>query len=109
MGSSDKKEKGTGGGDGKAAVSSSSAKVASGSNLAKPVPKGGSGISEEILTQVAQQKYDAQEEKLREVAKCTMVLLRDYHKIGAPDTTKKINEIRKTLLKYDLQYLRVSE
>merc|ERR1719240_1598552 len=38
-----------------------------------------------------------------------MALLRDYAKLGAPDVSRKVSEIRKCLMKYEMQYLRVSE
>ena len=82
---------------------------ASGSFKTAPVSKSetASGISDESLTQVAQQKYDAQEEKFRDVAKAASALIRDYQNLKTPEFVKKVNEIRKALLKYDLQYLRV--
>eukprot|EP00929_Paragymnodinium_shiwhaense_P013693 TRINITY_DN121538_c0_g1_i1.p1 TRINITY_DN121538_c0_g1~~TRINITY_DN121538_c0_g1_i1.p1 ORF type:complete len:414 (-),score=110.92 TRINITY_DN121538_c0_g1_i1:100-1200(-) len=67
------------------------------------------GLTEETLAQVAQAKFEAQEDKLRDVARNMMALLRDYPKLGGPEVTKKVAEIRKCLMKYEMQYLRVSE
>lgn len=83
----------------RAAAAATPAKVA--------VVKG--GLSEETMTQVAQAKYEAQEDKLRDVAKLSMALLRDYNKINSADCVKRVSDIRRCLMKYELQYIRVSE
>jgi len=65
------------------------------------------GLSESVLTQVSQQKFEAQEEKLKDVARHAMSSLRDFSKLSEPDYAKKVTEIRKALLKYEMQYVRV--
>eukprot|EP00927_Polykrikos_kofoidii_P069004 TRINITY_DN64387_c0_g1_i1.p1 TRINITY_DN64387_c0_g1~~TRINITY_DN64387_c0_g1_i1.p1 ORF type:complete len:315 (-),score=69.81 TRINITY_DN64387_c0_g1_i1:137-994(-) len=67
------------------------------------------GLNDETLNQVAQSKFEAQEEKLREVARHAMAFLRDYPKLGASDCAKRVAEIRKSLMRYEMQYLRVCE
>lgn len=63
------------------------------------------GLGDEALTQVAQAKFEAQEERLRDVARYSMALLRDYSKMGLADCQKKVTEIRKSLLKYEMQHV----
>lgn len=76
----------------------------------KPPAKGASeGLADEVLTQVAQAKYEGQEDKLRDVARHSMALLRDYPKLSSAESTRKIAEIRKALLKYEMQYIRAWE
>jgi len=67
------------------------------------------GLTEEAMTQVAQQKYEAQEEKLRDVARHSMSFLRDFQGMAEPNFSKKVIEIRKALMKYEMQYVRVWE
>lgn len=67
------------------------------------------GLLDDALTQVAQQKFEAQEEKLKDVARHAIASLRDYSKLSESEYAKKIVEIRKALLKYEMQYVRVWE
>jgi len=67
------------------------------------------GLTENVLTQVSQQKFEAQEEKLKDVARHAMSSLRDFHKLSESEYAKKVTEIRKALMKYEMQYVRVWE
>jgi len=66
-------------------------------------------LTEEALTQIAQAKFEAQEEKLKDVARCAMALLRDFPKLSATDRAKRVAEVQKSLLKYEMQYIRAWE
>jgi len=68
--------------------------------------RGGDGIADDVLTQIAQAKFESQEDKLRDVARHSMALLRDFPKLEATDCDRKIADIRKVLLKYEMQYIR---
>jgi len=70
---------------------------------------GDGGLSEEALMHVAQAKFDAQEEKLRDVTRQSMALLRDYEKLTAAECDRRMTEIRKHLVKYEMQFIRVWE
>lgn len=59
------------------------------------------------MTQVAQKKFELQEDKLRDVARHMMALLRDYHKLSFVEVTRKVTETRKCLLKYEMQHVRI--
>mmetsp|Transcript_135953 Transcript_135953/g.378908 ORF Transcript_135953/g.378908 Transcript_135953/m.378908 type:complete len:330 (-) Transcript_135953:23-1012(-) len=72
----------------------------------RPASKVSDGLSDEVLTQIAQAKFEAQEEKLRDVARQSMALLRDYGKLTAGECDRRVAEIRKSLLKYEMQYIR---
>jgi len=72
----------------------------------RPAPKGGEGLGDEMLTQIAQAKFEAQEDKLRDVARQTMAMLRDYGGLPATDSDRRVAEVRKSLLKYEQQYIR---
>uniref|UniRef100_A0A7S4QDL2 Uncharacterized protein n=1 Tax=Alexandrium monilatum TaxID=311494 RepID=A0A7S4QDL2_9DINO len=74
----------------------------------RPASKGGEGVSDEMLTQIAQAKFEAQEDKLRDVARQTVAMLRDYGRLPAADSDRRVAEIRKSLLKYEQQYIRAS-
>lgn len=63
-------------------------------------------LADAALTQIAQAKWEAQEEKLRDVARQSVALIRDYHKLDAVDCTRKIADIQKSLLKYEMQFIR---
>jgi len=67
------------------------------------------GLRDDVLTQVSQQKFEAQEEKLKDVARHAMASLRDFHKLSEAEYAKKVTEIRKALMKYEMQYIRVWE
>jgi len=67
------------------------------------------GLGDDALTQVAQQKFEAQEEKLKDVARHGMSSLRDFQKLSESEYAKKVIEIRKALMKYEMQYVRVWE
>lgn len=121
------KQSGGGGGAGNGGSGSSSAKqvvnssasaasstklsgtTTAGSGLAKVPAVVVGGLNDEAMTQVAQAKFEAQEERLRDVARHAASLLRDYPKLQAAECNKRIFEIRKALMKYELGYLRVSE
>merc|ERR1719433_2171495 len=77
--------------------------------MAKSAGKSIAGLDDEILTQIAQAKFEVQEERLRDVARHTMALLRDYKKLNATDCNRRVAEIRKSLLKYEMQYIRAWE
>jgi hypothetical protein len=88
----------------------SSTREATGSAISKVRTQGEkSGLPEEALTQVAQQKFEAQEEKLKDVARHSMSFLRDFQALSEPSFSKKAIEIRKALMKYEMQYIRVWE
>lgn len=70
---------------------------------------GDGGLSEEALMHVAQAKFDAQEEKLRDVTRQSMALLRDYEKLSATECDRRMTDIRKHLVKYEMQFIRVWE
>uniref|UniRef100_A0A7S1A268 Uncharacterized protein n=1 Tax=Noctiluca scintillans TaxID=2966 RepID=A0A7S1A268_NOCSC len=74
--------------------------------MSKPASK---GLSDEALTQVAQAKFEAQEDGLRVVARHAMSLLRDINKMTGPECTKKVAETRKALLKYEMRDVNVAE
>merc|ERR1711972_733027 len=57
----------------------------------------------------AQAKFEAQEERLRDVTRQWMALLRDYQKLSPTDCARRVTEIRKSLLKYEMQYIRAAE
>lgn len=67
------------------------------------------GLADDVLTQVSQQKFEAQEEKLKDVARHAMSSLRDFQKLSESEYAKKVTEIRKALMKYEMQYVRVWE
>lgn len=91
-------------------ASSASAASPGKSDSVKASPKTiASGIGEEVLNTVANQKFENQEEKLKDVARHAIALLRDYPKIKADDCMRKVDEIRKSLIKYEMQYVRVWE
>jgi len=77
------------------------------SAAAAPAKQAAKGLGEDILTQVAQAKFEAQEDKLRDVARHSMSLLRDYSKINASECARRVADIRRSLAKYDMQYIRV--
>jgi len=87
---------------------SHSAKAAPARPAGRPA-KSADGLSEEVLTQIAQQKYEAQEDRLRDVVRQSMALLRDYKKLATPDCERRVVEIRKALLKYEMQHIRTLE
>lgn len=104
----------------KAAAETSSTKAAAAAREASTAgaPKGHTskdkgaqdkGLPDEALTQAAQHKYEAQEEKLKDVARHAMSSLRDFHKLSESEYAKKVIEIRKALMKYEMQYVRVWE
>jgi len=66
-------------------------------------------LGEEALTQVAQAKFEAQEDKLTYVARHTMALIRDYGKIDTTTCSRRVTEIWKSLLRYEMQHIRVWE
>lgn len=67
------------------------------------------GLADDALTKVAQEKFEAQEEKLKDIARHAMSSLRDFQKLSESDFAKKVIEIRKALMKYEMQYVRVWE
>jgi len=67
------------------------------------------GLADEALTQVAQQKFEAQEDKLKDIARHAISSLRDFSQLSEADYSKKVIEIRKALMKYEMQYVRVWE
>lgn len=75
----------------------------------RPVVKAADGLSEEAIGKIAQEKWDIQEDKLRELARYCMVLVRDYSKLSAAEMTKKVTEAKKVLVKYDMLYIRAWE
>jgi hypothetical protein len=103
----------------KAAPETAKKAEASSSGQSSSAPKAGAGAKEKVdsrpglldeaLTKVAQEKFEAQEDKLAVVAKHAMASLRDFHKLSEADYPKKVIEIRKALMKYEMQYVRVWE
>eukprot|EP00933_Yihiella_yeosuensis_P014333 TRINITY_DN12894_c3_g1_i1.p1 TRINITY_DN12894_c3_g1~~TRINITY_DN12894_c3_g1_i1.p1 ORF type:complete len:308 (-),score=97.48 TRINITY_DN12894_c3_g1_i1:162-1085(-) len=71
--------------------------------------KSGEGLPDEVLTRIAQEKFEVQEEKLKDVARQSIALLRDYSKLDAAECNRKIADVRKSLLKYEMQYIRAWE
>lgn len=67
------------------------------------------GLPDEVLTSVAQAKFEAQEDRLRDIVRPAMALLRDFPKLNAGECSKRATEIRRSLLKYEAQHLRVWE
>lgn len=61
------------------------------------------------MAQVAQAKFEAQEDRLRDVVRQTMTLLRDFPKTTQADCSRRVAEIQKALLKYEMQHVRVWE
>eukprot|EP00913_Durusdinium_trenchii_P035372 g33102.t1 len=66
-------------------------------------------LSDEVVTQIAQSKYEAQEDKLKDVARHSMALIRDFHKMDEQDCFRKIADIQRCLVKYEMQYIRAWE
>lgn len=82
------------------------------SNIVTPPPrpaKNSDGLPDEALTQIAQAKFELQEDKLRDVARQSITLLRDFHKLDATECTRKITDIKKSLLKYEMLFIRAGE
>merc|ERR1712061_963490 len=75
----------------------------------KSATKTGEGLDDEVLTQIAQAKFEAQEDRLKDVARHTMSLLRDYARLNSTDCSRRVAEIRKSLLRYEMQYIRAWE
>lgn len=76
------------------------------SRPANPVVRVVEGLSEEALQQIAQAKFEAQEERLKDVVRFSMVLLRDFAKLSLPDRVKRAADAQKALLKYEMQFTR---
>jgi len=86
--------------------------VADGGKKAEPkAPKKEptAALTDEVVTQIAQAKYEAQEEKLKDVARHSMALIRDYQKLDEQDCLRKITDIQRCLVKYEMQYIRAWE
>ena len=81
--------------------------------VAKPVTvtrgTGADGLSDDVLTQIAQTKFEAQEDKLRDVTRHTMSLLRDFPKLSQPEVDRRVGDIQKCLFKYEMQTIRAWE
>eukprot|EP00930_Biecheleria_cincta_P075320 TRINITY_DN62485_c0_g1_i1.p1 TRINITY_DN62485_c0_g1~~TRINITY_DN62485_c0_g1_i1.p1 ORF type:complete len:332 (+),score=125.57 TRINITY_DN62485_c0_g1_i1:36-998(+) len=92
-----------------ATAAATSAKPAVSAVAAKPAARPSEGLADDALTQIAQAKFEAQEEKLRDVVRQSMALLRDYQKLDATECTRKIADIQKALLKYEMQHIRAWE
>jgi len=67
------------------------------------------GLSDEATATAAQVKLEWQEDKLKDVAKPAMALLRDFKKLSATDCSKKVLDIRKALVQYELKCIRMWE
>lgn len=92
------------------AATAGAAASASAPSAAAPKPAASKGgLTDELLTQVAQQKFEAQEEKLKDIARHSISLMRDYSKLSASECSRKVSEIRKYVLKYEMQHVRVWE
>jgi len=77
---------------------------------AKPAPKKQEpNLTDEVVTQIAQAKYEAQEDKLKDVARHSMALIRDFNKMEEQDCFRKIADIQRCLVKYEMQYIRAWE
>jgi len=92
-----------------AAASTSAAKPAVSAVASKPAARPSEGLADDALTQIAQAKFEVQEEKLKEVVRQSVALLRDYQKLDATECTRKIADIQKALLKYEMQHIRAWE
>jgi hypothetical protein len=82
------------------------------SNIVTPPPrpaKTNDGLPDEALTQIAQAKFELLEDKLRDVARQSITLLRDFHKMDATECSRKITDIKKSLLKYEMLFIRAGE
>ncbi|CAE7741348.1 unnamed protein product [Symbiodinium sp. KB8] len=66
-------------------------------------------LPDDVVTQIAQAKYEAQEDKLRDVARHSMALIRDFQKLDEQDCIRKIADIQRSLVKYEMQYIRAWE
>ncbi|CAL1132481.1 unnamed protein product [Cladocopium goreaui] len=76
----------------------------------KPAPKKQDPtLTDEVVTQIAQAKYEAQEDKLKDVARHSMALIRDFNKMDEQDFFRKIADIQRCLVKYEMQYIRAWE
>ena len=61
-------------------------------------------LSEEVLTQFAQAKFEAREDRLKDVACLSVALIRDFPKLSTTaDVDKKILDTRIAPLEYVLQ------
>jgi len=88
----------------KAGSADSSTGAAAGSS--KPSTK---VLADDVLTRVAQEKWEAQEDKLKDLAKGCMTFLRDYPKMSPQTCNNKVVELTKTGFKYVQQFIRVIE
>jgi len=92
-----------------AATSKMIATAATSTPSKRPAAKASEGLADDALTQIAQAKFEAQEEKLKDVARQSMALLRDFQRLDAADCTRKIADIQKSLLRYEMQFIRAWE
>mmetsp|Transcript_87369 Transcript_87369/g.154917 ORF Transcript_87369/g.154917 Transcript_87369/m.154917 type:complete len:299 (+) Transcript_87369:81-977(+) len=90
-------------------VATAAASAAKPAATKPPAAKASEGLADDALTQIAQAKFEAQEERLKDVARQSMALLRDFQKLDASDCTRKIADIQKSLLKYEMQFIRAWE
>lgn len=61
------------------------------------------------MHQLAQQKFEAQEEKLRDVVRHSMSLLRDYSSLSEAECTRRVADVRRAMLRYEMQIVRINE
>ena len=66
-------------------------------------------MDNQTLTQVAQLMFEAQEDKLKDIIRPSMSLLRDFSELDEPECVKKIAAIRKALMKYEMRIVQVWE
>jgi len=74
-----------------------------------PKKEATAALPDDVVTQIAQAKYEAQEDKLRDVARHSMALIRDFQKLDEQDCIRKIADIQRSLVKYEMQYIRAWE
>jgi len=64
---------------------------------------GKAGLTDEQITQIAQTKFEVQEDRLRDVMRLAMSTVRDLPKLAEADRTRRVTEVQKALLKYEMQ------
>jgi len=75
----------------------------------KPAARQSDSLPDEMLSMIAQAKFEAQEDKLKDVARFSLALIRDYPKLSAAEVAKKVTDVQKALLKYEMQCIRAWE